>query len=485
MISFFQASQNATPNTTGWTAAEWAALIVAFIALLGVIITVIVNILRGLWDKRYEYASEILKFRIRQLEEYYAPMQLMIEKSREVYKKFKWKLKEEHIPGFDPNNFRLLDWIHRLHKENKLKPLIDEIIRIGDEMSSLIIAKGGLIEGGITDTCIKYQGHISILKAAIEGETKKDNEPGWQEFGYYPRLLNREISEGYKSIIEYMKSYLEAGDKVISKIFKEGFSVIRLFKKRDRKEYLFKERQQLLQTLRYYENYKEKYAEEFDDNDLTPLYEPFIEEINKSILHNQIKDYDHIISILDAGCGTGRDTAHFIKKGFRVTAFDASPAMVFKTKSKISSLENQYNKAASQSKCLEMTFEEMKFKNEFNGIWVAASLLHVPHSKMKKNLKNLIDALKPGGVLYLSLKYGKGSDEIGYRHFYYYTGWMIWRIRKRIKHHYRINVWLTFEKNKIILNISRWKKIFIWFNEILGLSKRQYWLNILLKKQIE
>jgi hypothetical protein len=60
---------------------------------------------------------------------------------------------------------------------------------------------------------------------------------------------------------------------------------------------------------------------------------------------------------------------------------------------------------------LKMSFGEMSFVNEFDGIWACASLLHVPRSMLPAVLCRLERALKPGGHLYLSFKYG-GSERI-------------------------------------------------------------------------
>jgi 2-polyprenyl-3-methyl-5-hydroxy-6-metoxy-1,4-benzoquinol methylase len=63
-----------------------------------------------------------------------------------------------------------------------------------------------------------------------------------------------------------------------------------------------------------------RHAEEFAartrDLDMTAVYEEFLPLVLPG---------GHI---LDAGCGTGRDSAAFLQRGFKVTAFDASKALV-------------------------------------------------------------------------------------------------------------------------------------------------------------
>jgi 2-polyprenyl-3-methyl-5-hydroxy-6-metoxy-1,4-benzoquinol methylase len=113
--------------------------------------------------------------------------------------------------------------------------------------------------------------------------------------------------------------------------------------------------------------------------------------------------------ILDAGCGSGRDAAAFASLGHRVTAIDASPAMVQIAKSQGIDAH-------------AMTFQRMTFNQEFDGIWACASVLHVPHAEVPEILHRFARALKPGGALYVSLKEGQGERvaEDG-RFFSYFT----------------------------------------------------------------
>lgn len=112
--------------------------------------------------------------------------------------------------------------------------------------------------------------------------------------------------------------------------------------------------------------------------------------------------------ILDAGCGSGRDSLYFIKRGYKVVSFDASEKMV-----KLSS-----DLIGQQT--LLMKFDEADFKDEFDGIWACASLLHVPKAEMKDVMRKLIQGLKKNGILYMSFKYGQREEFRGERLFNLY-----------------------------------------------------------------
>ena len=101
--------------------------------------------------------------------------------------------------------------------------------------------------------------------------------------------------------------------------------------------------------------------------------------------------------LLDLGCGSGRDSAYFSALGFDVTAIDGSEELCKRVK------ENH----GIEALCLR--FEDIAFQAEFDAIWACASLLHVKKTDMSNVMEKVSAALKPGGILYASFKYG--SDE--------------------------------------------------------------------------
>ncbi len=113
-------------------------------------------------------------------------------------------------------------------------------------------------------------------------------------------------------------------------------------------------------------------------------------------------------SILDLGCGSGRDSAYFMSLGYDVTAMDGSEEMCSLASVHIG------------KDVLHMTFEEMDFDDVFDGVWANASLLHVPRNEMSGILSKIIRSLKKDGVLYITLRYGDFEGEEGKRYFTYY-----------------------------------------------------------------
>ena len=113
--------------------------------------------------------------------------------------------------------------------------------------------------------------------------------------------------------------------------------------------------------------------------------------------------------ILDAGCGSGRDSRAFLDAGYNVVSFDASEEMCRRASEYIG------------KPVLNMRFEDVAYEAEFDGIWACASLLHVPVEELPDVLKKMKRALKPGGIIYASFKYGDGTVFRGERQFSDFT----------------------------------------------------------------
>lgn len=109
--------------------------------------------------------------------------------------------------------------------------------------------------------------------------------------------------------------------------------------------------------------------------------------------------------ILDLGCGSGRDSRYFAEKGYDVVAIDPSAAMCEKAK-------NIVNVPVYRMKAKDISFD-----SEFDAVWACASLLHVSRLNMQQTLCRVRNALKRGGVLYASWKYGDNERYVNGRFF--------------------------------------------------------------------
>ena len=146
-------------------------------------------------------------------------------------------------------------------------------------------------------------------------------------------------------------------------------------------------------TLEYYNQAAQAFTEDTLNADVSPLYAFFLSHLPPNA------------SILDLGCGPGRDSKYFLDHGYRVLSVDGS---------------EEFCKIATQitgQPALCQTFENISFTDEFDGIWACASILHVPSADLPKIIGNISRALKKGGYFYASFKYGEYEGDRNGRYF--------------------------------------------------------------------
>lgn len=150
-------------------------------------------------------------------------------------------------------------------------------------------------------------------------------------------------------------------------------------------------------TLDFYDRNAEEYGGMTFPADMSETRQVFL---------NLLKDGD---SVLDLGCGSGRDSKSFMDAGYRVTAVDGSAGMCA---------------VAERNTGLtvrHLLFSELDYEEEFDGIWACASLLHVPSAELPAILSLVRKALKEYGVFFCCFKKGWGERKDGER---FYTDFM-------------------------------------------------------------
>ena len=135
-------------------------------------------------------------------------------------------------------------------------------------------------------------------------------------------------------------------------------------------------------TLTYYNTNAHRFTLDTLDVEFSTIQDSFLAQLPAGAL------------ILDFGCGSGRDSRYFLQKGYRVEACDGSDEMV---------------KVATRNAGIpvkKMLFSELEEKDRYDGIFACASILHVPSKDLPDILTRMKRAVKPGGILYISFKYG-------------------------------------------------------------------------------
>ncbi len=144
----------------------------------------------------------------------------------------------------------------------------------------------------------------------------------------------------------------------------------------------------------YYDQNAQAYFDSTFQVEMESLYAPFLARLQPGN------------TILDAGCGSGRDAQAFARRGYRVLAFDASEQLVTLAR-KNTGLDIQHG----------TFFDFQTSPQSLHAIWACASLLHLPVAQLPETLNHLARFLAPDGVFYCSFKYGEGEVEQDGRRF--------------------------------------------------------------------
>lgn len=121
-------------------------------------------------------------------------------------------------------------------------------------------------------------------------------------------------------------------------------------------------------------------------------------------------------TLLDLGCGPGRDLHTFTQLGHRAIGLEGAGPFV--------AMARDY----SGCEVWQQDFLALDLPAErFDGIFANASLFHVPTSELPRVLSELRAALKPRGVLFSSNP--RGANEEGWNRGRYgaYHDWPTWR----------------------------------------------------------
>jgi SAM-dependent methyltransferase len=137
-------------------------------------------------------------------------------------------------------------------------------------------------------------------------------------------------------------------------------------------------------------------------------------------------------TILDFGCGPGRDLAYFRSLGHEAVGLDGCSAFC------------EMARTHSDCEVLEQDFLALALPAErFHGVFANASLFHVPTGDLPRVLRQLWAALKPRGVLFSSNPRGRNQE--GWNGERYGCYWDLDRYRvllnaagyREITHYYR------------------------------------------------
>ena len=103
--------------------------------------------------------------------------------------------------------------------------------------------------------------------------------------------------------------------------------------------------------------------------------------------------------LLDLGCGAGQDAGDLDRRGYRVVGVDRSSSLLSLGRRRFRALP-----------LVRADLRQLPFRGKsFDGLWAAASLIHLPKPVARCVLADLSKFIRPGGLLAATMTYGVKS----------------------------------------------------------------------------
>jgi SAM-dependent methyltransferase len=142
-------------------------------------------------------------------------------------------------------------------------------------------------------------------------------------------------------------------------------------------------------TLDYYNRYAEDFWEGTRNHDVSQNIAAMLQYIQG----------ERPFTILDFGCGPGRDLKAFAELGHLATGLEGAAHLAAMAR------------AYSGCEVWQQDFLKLDLPdNYFDGVFANASLFHVPSQELPRVLRELRACLKPGGVLFSSNPRGHNQE---------------------------------------------------------------------------
>ena len=146
----------------------------------------------------------------------------------------------------------------------------------------------------------------------------------------------------------------------------------------------------LKDTIDWYDKNAGKYADSAEKVPPIELLEKFLSMLPQSP------------QVLDAGCGSGRDSRFLHEKGALVTAIDISKGLLEEAEKRSEGI------TFVQGDITVMIFPD----GSYDGVWSHASLVHLETIEdVKKALREFGRVLKAGGILHIFVKAQTGDEK--------------------------------------------------------------------------
>ncbi len=158
--------------------------------------------------------------------------------------------------------------------------------------------------------------------------------------------------------------------------------------------------------------------------------------------------------LLDLGCGGGQDAGDLDRRGYRVVGLDRTNALLSAGRRRYPSLP------LVRADLRDFPFQAMSF----DGLWAAASLMHLPKPDARRILADLCRLVRPGGLFAATVTYGVKSCLVT-------DGWVPGRYFARWK------------KDELARAVRRAGWTILELNVVTNRERKGRWINLLAQRQ--
>lgn len=143
----------------------------------------------------------------------------------------------------------------------------------------------------------------------------------------------------------------------------------------------------------YYNKHANEYFDDTVNNDMSRTISSFLAFVPEGK------------TILDLGCGSGRDTKYMLEQEYDVSPLDGAKEMCLLAE------------IHTGVEVLHIEFKDLDFVDVFDGIWACEAFIHLQTDELIDVLEKIHTALIAGGILCITMKNAyceQKSDELYY-----------------------------------------------------------------------
>ncbi len=183
----------------------------------------------------FKHAEQMMEFKLKQIQEFYAPIYASLKQSLGLYDKmldqlvhdepgryrrssnpqgtdFRWEVLDQDGTW---KGFRLVDQLPAIKSNPRALALADANLKLGKTMAKIIATRAGYATEDSIELLGEYMAHHAILTAIRNGPETEAFEAGRHKIGAFPYGLDDLIGKRYHELNKAIEQYGQAYDRAL------------------------------------------------------------------------------------------------------------------------------------------------------------------------------------------------------------------------------------------------------------------------------